>query len=561
MTDDTLGPPDSEGAQHRYSPGDLIVGKYKLNRILGEGGMGEVWEARNLGLDLLVAIKLIRSDVREDSAGARLVQEARAAAQLGHPAIVRVFDVGETRFSDPFIVMELLRGDNLGDVLAAEGRLSAVAATQILLPIADALATAHLKGIVHRDIKPENIYLAEDEAGVLQPKLVDFGVAKLENTELDSKLTTRGTIVGSPGYLAPEQARGLDNADYRVDIWAFAVVLYELVTGVPPFSGGNYNALLRSIVEDNPKPITEQAAGDAELWSMVERGLRKAPEERWPSMLEFGRALAHWAFAQGVDEDVCGTGLEAKWLEHRQPGRGSLLSVNFDETESPSTIRRRRRSRWEVSSPSSNAPTAAEQPTDFPPGPDPLPLPSPARQEEAQGSDSSRVFADTEIDSRPAPPKKGRRTWTVVAILTVLFGLSAALAFSASESGSNAATVPPTPPMAKPGNELESVESTPVAIPPDHSADLPTMLPGGQPEVERHTNPRMVSDASKDADDTSGTKSIRGKAPESAQNPPAKAKAKAPATRTVQSSTPKKNEEKALTQKREPPKLDLKKPY
>src|SRR5690606_25541789 len=174
---------------------------YRLLSVLGEGGMGEVWEAKNIGLDAPVAIKLIRADLKEESAAERLVQEARAAARLGHPAIVRVFDVGETRFADPFIVMERLRGDNLGDLLGAEGRLPAVAAVQILLPIADALATAHLKGIVHRDIKPENIYLAEDENGELQPKLVDFGVAKLENAEFDTKLTMRGTIVGSPSYL------------------------------------------------------------------------------------------------------------------------------------------------------------------------------------------------------------------------------------------------------------------------------------------------------------------------------------------------------------------------
>src|SRR5690606_12489976 len=235
--------------------------------------------------------------------------EARAAAQLGHPAMVRVFDVGETHLADPFIVMELLVGDNLGELLAAEGRLSAVAAIQILLPIADALGTAHHKGIVHRDIKPENIYVAEEVNGEVQPKLVDFGVAKLENAEVDAKLTLRGTIVGSPSYLAPEQARGSENADYRVDIWGFSVVIYELITGVPPFNGGNYNALLRSIVEDDPKPIMAHAAGDAELWELLERGLRKNPEERWPSMHEYGRALAQWAFAQGVDEDICGIGL------------------------------------------------------------------------------------------------------------------------------------------------------------------------------------------------------------------------------------------------------------
>ncbi len=542
VDDDSASSSGSDSTQRRYSPDDVVAGKYQLIRILGEGGMGAVWEARNIGLDSAVAIKLIRADIDEDSAAERLVQEARAAARLGHPAIVRVFDVGETHFGDPFIVMERLRGDNMGDLLGTEGRLTAVAAVQILLPIADALATAHIKGIVHRDIKPENIYLAEDENGELQPKLVDFGVAKLENTEVDSKLTLRGTIVGSPGYLAPEQARGSDAADYRVDIWAFSVVLYELITGVPPFNGSNYNALLRSIVEDDPKPTVEHRAGDAELWNILERGLRKDAQERWPSMQEYGRALAHWAFSQGVDEDICGTGLEAKWLIGKATGRASLVSVNFEDFESPSAIRQRRRLRSD--SPVRSASTVATQ---APPPPNPPPtaeLPSPAAAVAAQ-----RMFADTEFDGTPAVPNRKKVVLVTGAALGVLLILG--VVFALSGSSDPGAVSPPSSPsvaadLAAAANAAPADAPSPAA-PPTEAAPRKTTAS----DVSAPIAPQAGAHAPENVADTesASVETVAGM------------RAKAPASPTVQRRAPRKEAEKALTKQQDAPKLDLKKPY
>lgn len=296
-----------------YAAGDVIAEKYRLVRVLGAGGMGQVWEAWNMLLDAPVAIKLIPSSVDGAAAAARLVREARAAARLQHPSIVRVFDVGETAYADPFIVMERLSGESLADVLSLQRRLPATRAVQILLPIADALVLAHSKGVVHRDVKPENIFLARDESGRIQSKLLDFGVVRFDSGADHRNLTQSGAVVGSPSYLSPEQARGIAY-DHRVDVWAFCVVLYELVAGDAPFVGDNYHALLRSIIEDEPKPTVDVAAGDHALWDIIQCGLRKSMDERWPSMRELGRALAEWAYAQGVDEDIFGTGLEAKWL-------------------------------------------------------------------------------------------------------------------------------------------------------------------------------------------------------------------------------------------------------
>jgi serine/threonine-protein kinase len=315
--------PQPNESSAAYAPGDIIAAKYRLERLLGEGGMGAVWAAHNIALDSSVAIKLIRGDTDREALSVRLQLEARAAARLGHPAIVRVFDIGDTDKGDPFIVMELLEGESLAAKLDREARINAIDAAQILLPIADALRAAHAKGIVHRDIKPDNVFLST-EGEAVQPKLVDFGIAKLEQTSGGSQLTQHGVVVGSPDYMSPEQARGDDVIDYRTDVWAFSVLLYECVTGRLPFDAHNYNALLRSIVEDKPPTLVALTAADAELSHIVETGMAKDRTERWRSMHELGIALAAWLKHQGVLEDATGASLDTKWLNRRSDPAGRL---------------------------------------------------------------------------------------------------------------------------------------------------------------------------------------------------------------------------------------------
>ncbi len=199
------------------APGDVLGDKYRLLTELGVGGMGAVWLAHYEALDMEVAIKVIRADIKEAGGKAvteRLIREAQAAARLGHPAIVRIIDFGETDRRDPFIVMELLEGEDLASALDRRGRIDAVRTIRIMLPIAHALAAAHDKGIVHRDIKPENVFFAQLEDGSVQPKVIDFGVAKVER-QAHERLTMAGALLGSPGYMPPEMARG-DDADARL---------------------------------------------------------------------------------------------------------------------------------------------------------------------------------------------------------------------------------------------------------------------------------------------------------------------------------------------------------
>jgi eukaryotic-like serine/threonine-protein kinase len=309
----SAAPTSRRSRSGEFAEGDLIGQKYRLLVRLGEGGMASVWRARNEALEMEVAIKFIRADLDDPRLAERLLQEARAAARLGHPAIVRVLDFGTTRAGEPYIVMEYLQGESVSEMLERCGRSSATSAVRTMLPIAHALATAHGKGIVHRDIKPDNIFLSRQDAFV-QPKLFDFGVAKLELGARVGRLTEHGLVFGTPEYMAPEQARG-EEADQRADIWAFTVVLYEMLTGRLPFEGKSYNAILRAIIEDTPPPTTTFAGGDAALWEILERGLSKDVEKRWQTMREIGTALASWLIQRGLDQDVSGASLHAVWIQ------------------------------------------------------------------------------------------------------------------------------------------------------------------------------------------------------------------------------------------------------
>jgi serine/threonine protein kinase len=292
----------------------VIAGKYRLESLLGEGGMGSIWRAFNLQLEVPVAIKLLRPGQNSDELGERLRVEARAAAKLVHPSIVRVFDIGEAESGEPFIVMELLGGESLGELLE-RGALPAINAVQLLLPIAEALSLAHSRGVVHRDLKPDNIFLAR-EGDALQPKLLDFGIAKVTSSLAagGAILTQTGVLLGSPDYMSPEQAYGRADVDHRSDIWSFCVVLYEAISGATPFSGTTTQNILRSVVQEAPLPLDILTNVDVRLSDLIMTGLAKDREERPASIFELGRALALWLREQGVEDDATGASLETKWL-------------------------------------------------------------------------------------------------------------------------------------------------------------------------------------------------------------------------------------------------------
>jgi len=322
-------------AASEHRPGDVIAGRYVLGRKLGEGGMGFVWVARSMALDVDVALKMLRPEIAGAEGLERMAREARTAAQLGHPAMVRVLDFGTSEDGAPFMAMELLQGEELQALLLRAQRLPAERAAALLLPIIDGLGTAHEKGIVHRDIKPANIFIASDGQGRIQPKVLDFGIAKLDRSHVSTRLTQIGAVLGSPQYLSPEQAEGLEDVDARSDIWAVGVVLYELIAGAPPFEASNYNALIRRILRDAPTPTTDLAAGDAQFWTIIERCLKKDPAERWGSMWELGEALALWLFERGVRVDAASRSLKHDWLESGVTGLEILVPSDAPDQGMP----------------------------------------------------------------------------------------------------------------------------------------------------------------------------------------------------------------------------------
>ena len=310
---DSVPPSATWRSSPGHAPGDILAEKYEIVSLLGEGGMGTVWRARSIALDADVAIKVLHCDRADSQAAQRLLREARATARVGHPSIVRAFDFGETEAGEPFLVMELLEGTSLADCLDRRGRMSPIEAVQMLLPIAAGLAAAHARGIVHRDIKPENIIIVPDGASTFLPKIVDFGIAKLSR-RTNQVITQAGMVLGSLEYMSPEQAEGKQEVGEQTDVWALCVVLYELITGHRPFEGESITTMIYALYTLDPTPITSFAVGDDALWAILARGLEKATENRWKTMLDLGTALAVWAVQQGATVDASGRSLALHWL-------------------------------------------------------------------------------------------------------------------------------------------------------------------------------------------------------------------------------------------------------
>ncbi len=285
--------------------GTLIDGRYEVVSVIGEGGMGTVYEAKHATLGRKMAIKVLRRDIADAEHTARFVQEAKAAAAVGHPNIIAVSDFGELtlpamprpeatpseapRPRVPYFVMEHLTGISLAELLRAEKTLSAERAARILFQCASGLSAAHAAGVVHRDLKPDNVFLVRSGDRELV-KLLDFGVAKMAGA---GRLTRAGMVFGTPHYMSPEQAAG-ESVDHRADVYALGVILYECFAGRVPFEADTYMGVLTKHMFATPEPIERVApdpSGLGVLAPVVMRCLAKAPADRYASMAELGAAL------------------------------------------------------------------------------------------------------------------------------------------------------------------------------------------------------------------------------------------------------------------------------
>jgi len=245
-------------------PGVVIAGRYRLERLMGEGGMGSVWAATHELTRSQVALKFLKPEAVQNTAAVRrFMREARAATAVNHPNVIRVHDIFLQDDNSPVMVMDLLAGESLGHKLERERRIVLPELAAIMLPVISAIGSAHAAGIVHRDLKPDNIFLARTPDGRITSKVLDFGIAKLDSKRPDAaqsaELTRTGAMLGTPYYMSPEQVFGEKDVDARADVWAMGVILYEALSGVRPVDGDNLGQLLKVIATGAIRPIDEVA--------------------------------------------------------------------------------------------------------------------------------------------------------------------------------------------------------------------------------------------------------------------------------------------------------------
>jgi serine/threonine-protein kinase len=282
-------------ALRSVQPGDLIQSRYRLNRLLGSGASGSVWSAKNELIDRDVALKIMRPDVAEDAVALqRFFNEAKASGRVRSSSIVEILDLGQAEDGSPFLVFELLDGEGLDARLQREGTLDAEFGCEVFMAVSKALDLAHSQGIIHRDLKPANIYLHRDPEGHVIAKILDFGISKVfeTNTNNNFTLTRTGTVVGSPAYMAPEQAQGSEDLDGRADVWSLGVVMYEAFSGTLPHEAPNYNALMVRILTQDVDPImTRKPDLPPSICAVVDACLRRDRSQRTASAGQVGQQL------------------------------------------------------------------------------------------------------------------------------------------------------------------------------------------------------------------------------------------------------------------------------
>lgn len=334
--------------------GELVCGRYRLLRPLGEGGMGLVFEAEHLRLRQSVAIKFLRPEVLAmPDAIERFEREARASCRMRGPHVVHVLDVDTDELGRPFMVMELLHGRDLEAELRARGALSVTEAVDWVLQACAAVAEAHQAGIIHRDLKPSNLFLAE-EFGSRVVKVLDFGISKI-SVDAEPAVTGVAVTMGTPLYMSPEQVRSSKDVDGRTDVWSLGVILYELIAGAPPFLGTTTAAIAAIVADATPGLRESFPHVSSELERVVMTALAKAPDDRFPTAEALAAALLPFASAEVATGpyslrpsqrafEVASQAMARAPTAHRATNAIELLRL----TPSPTNRRGRARSPWET---------------------------------------------------------------------------------------------------------------------------------------------------------------------------------------------------------------------
>ena len=291
---------ETPSTEPEVGPGDVIAGKYRVEAEIGSGGMGVVVSARHVTMGNRLAIKILRVKEDKDPRGAvtRFVREARAAARIQSDHVVRVTDVAALPDGTPYMVMEYLEGEDLRALLERRGELSIEEAVGYALQACEGLAEAHASGVIHRDLKPSNLFLSKKSNGTTVLKLLDFGISKVLPRAGEAGITTTGALMGSPLYMAPEQMKSSKDVDTRADVWSLGLILYELLSGRPPFEGESIPEVCLSVMGSDPLPMSRfRADVPPALEAVLLKCLTKQREGRYETMGALARALEPFAAA------------------------------------------------------------------------------------------------------------------------------------------------------------------------------------------------------------------------------------------------------------------------
>lgn len=439
--------------------GDILAGKYRVERVLGQGGMGVVVAARHLHLGERVAIKFLHSQgMQSREIVGRFVREARAAVRIRSEYVARIFDVGTLENGAPFIVMEYLDGSDLSAVLKKSGPLPVEVAVEYVLQACEAIAEAHSLGIIHRDLKPANLFLSKRADGSPSVKVIDFGISKVAAREGDAaadiEMTQTAMMMGSPLYMAPEQMRSARGVDARADIWSLGGILHALLTGSPPFRAESVMLVYELILEGAPALRLQRPDAPAGLEEVVRRTLQRDPNDRYPNVAEFAAALAPFAPVHArISADRIARMLHSTETSSTDPAQPFIASAATpDRNPAPAAL---------VRDAGSPAAAGAASPSGSPPAldaehPD-KPRPSAAPNETALGSASGSSMTD---GSWSAPRASSRRPRSIV----VLGGIAGALVIAGAVfvlRGQLQSVTPPAVPIAEPSGAGHAAESGP----------------------------------------------------------------------------------------------------
>jgi serine/threonine-protein kinase len=494
------------------SVGQVFQGKYRVDAILGHGGMGVVAECTHLALNERVAVKMLRQDVLQDQdAVSRFVREAQAAVKLKSEYVARVSDVGTFENGVPYMVMEFLEGHDLGELLKQRGVLPVPWAVELMLQTAEALAEAHSLSIVHRDVKPTNLFVTWRPDGSALIKVLDFGISK-SPMGTDMQLTQTQSLLGTPAYMSPEQMRSARLVDSRSDIWSLGTVFYEALEGRRPFEADSFSEMCVKVAVDPPAPMVNTPPG---LQPAILRCLAKSPEQRYPSMAEFARDLIPFATDQH----------QAAMLVERMQRMLSRAAYNWEgggtgaSNRTPQPIR-------DPGSAGVRASRSMSPPVQWSAGSDPAASPWNGKSEPNvqawHGGSSPQIQRDASapiprqvLPHEPSAPMpsvtmnvRPKRRWPLVLGAIALLGLGgaiAAVAVNSTEQPAHVATPAPTikmeqaPTVETPPPVTNKVETPPAPDKIETPAKVETPPITNKVETPKVNRPKQTSKAGKES--------------------------------------------------------------